>query len=252
MISLLIKLRRWLLRNLIPEAMWPKNVLLDNVSIPVRGMPYSYGVKKILQSGSYESNERCLLNRVIRTGDVVFEFGGSIGILATIASEKVCSEGFVVSVEACSGLAKHSKLRLAGRSNVKILAGFGFPVSSVPDAFQAGVLIDEGNSLGGRIDFSNTVGASDEARNNFDINRMIVECRRDPDILLIDIEGSETVFLDDTAKIPECVKYIIIEMHPGIYQRETESRIIQRICSFGFTVIEEISHVFLLGRIARH
>jgi FkbM family methyltransferase len=242
------RIRRWLLRNLVPEALWPRHVLLDGVSIPVRGMPFSFGVKRILCDGTYENSERVLLNRVIRENDVVLEFGGSIGILATIAADKVGRAGMVISVEAADRLASQTAARLANRANVQILAGLGFPVAEAPERCRQSVFRDTGNSLGGRICSEETIDPNSTPHQIYDINRIMREYGVQPRILLVDIEGAESVVLEPLATIPSCIVHIIIELHPGLYGRATEQSIVEAICRFGYVVAEEVRHVYLFTR----
>jgi len=42
-------LRRWTLRNFVPEAVWPKSVNVDGVAIKLRNAPYSFGTKWVLK-----------------------------------------------------------------------------------------------------------------------------------------------------------------------------------------------------------
>src|SRR2546427_137509 len=103
------RIRRTLLRFLVPEFVWPKSVSIDGARIAVRNAPYSFGVKRVLQRGEYELEERKLLQTILHPGDVVVEMGGSVGILTAIIAGKVGSSGFVISVEASVTLAEYSK-----------------------------------------------------------------------------------------------------------------------------------------------
>lgn len=244
---LIQKLRRWILRRFVPEIVWPSYVILDGVKIAVRGMPYSFGVKLSLSKRQYEQSERTLLCKVIKPGCSVLEMGGSIGILATICVNKVGPEGRVVSVEAAEWIAAQTGSRLAMYPNVSVTNGFAFPVTSVPTSFSCGQFLDSGNTLGGRIDFAADAPALANDR-VFDISRLQSEFAIAPDILLIDIEGSELVILEPTATIPECVKHIIIELHPDLYGDAKEKQIIAALNKLGFSLVEELKHVYLLTR----
>jgi hypothetical protein len=242
------RVRRWLLKHLVPERVWPPVVQLDGVSIPVRGMPFSFGVKRILCDGSYEASERRLMNRAVRPGDAVLELGGSIGILATIAADKVGTSGRVVTVEASERLTRHSASRFANRQNVRVLTGLGFPVWLAPDSVRGSVFCDTGNSLGGRVVFRASGAGGPGAHEVYDLARVTRECRIDPTVLLVDIEGSEAVVLEPGMSLPPCVQHVIIELHPGLYGEEVERKIVAAFMDFGFHVAEEVSHVYLFSR----
>lgn len=242
------QIRRWLLKHLVPELVWPRMVNLDGVPIPVRGMSFSFGVKRILCDGSYEASERCLMNRVVTSGDSVLELGGSIGILATIAAEKVGDAGCVVTVEAAERLTRDSTRRFASKKNVRVLTGLGFPVWHAPDTVRGSQFHDTGNSLGGRVEFRDSGRGGPTPHEVFDLSRIMSECRIAPTVLLVDIEGSEAVVLEPGMSLPPCVHHVIIELHPGLYGDDVERRIVEAFQGFGFLMAEEMSHVYLFSR----
>lgn len=242
------RLRRWLLRHLVPECVWPRHVLLDGVAIPVRGQPFSFGVKRILCDGSYEQSERILLSRVIRENDTILEFGGSIGILATIAADKVGRGGTVISVEASERLAAQAAARLAGRPNIRVIAGIGFPVADAPERCRGSIFRDTGNSLGGRICGEAPLDGNAALHRIYDINRVIQECGVQPRILVVDIEGAESVVLEPSATLPSCIAHIVIELHPGLYGQTMEHRIVEAFSRLGYVLSEELRHVYLFTR----
>jgi FkbM family methyltransferase len=243
-------MRRWLLRNLVPEQVWPKTIQLDGVQIPLRGLPVSFGVKRNLCKGAYESNERLLINRKINEGDTVLELGGSIGILATILADKVGETGAIISIEASRRLSHHSAKRLAHQKNVSILTGFGFPVSVAPDLVLNSQFHDMGNELAGRVVFGADVVRSDSSvqREIYDISRIAHEFGREPNVLVVDIEGSEAVVLEPNSSIPSYVMHVIIELHPGVYGEDTLCRIVEAFEDFGFIVEEHLGAVYLFTR----
>src|SRR4051812_33865047 len=117
------RIRRTLLKRLVPEFVWAKSVLIDGAEIRVRNAPYSFGIKRVLSVGNYEMDERRLLAKIIQPGEVVVEMGGSIGILTAIIAQKVGPSGFVVSVEASVNLSGYSRTWLETGNNVKVVTG---------------------------------------------------------------------------------------------------------------------------------
>lgn len=246
--NLIYRLRRIILKKIIPEFIWPKTIRMDNAVIPVRGMPYSFGVKRILSKGIYENSERSLVKGVIRKGDHIIEFGGSIGIMAAVMNEIVTREGFIISVEASNKLAASSKSWLEPRGNIKILAGIGFPVWEAPLKYHNINFLDDGNSLGGRVEFEPKHTKAPGKYEIYDLRKIMSTYSIRPDHLVIDIEGSEIIFLEEGIEIPAVVQNIIIEMHPNLYGQYTEDAIINKLEQLGFNMIREISHVFHLSR----
>jgi len=244
----LYKIRREILKAVVPEFFWPKQVIIDNSIIPVRGMKYSFGVKRILTSGNYETSERTLIKKIVKPGDRVVEMGGSIGVVASILSEIVDKSGFVFSIEAVTKLTDESTEWLEKKKNIKVLTGYGFPVFRAPNKYKQVEFIDDGNSLGGRINLASIGKSKVETQNIFDLETIEKRFKFQPNVLVLDIEGSEIVFLEEEATVPEFVKSIIIEMHPNLYGKEVEEKIIKTLIEKGFLLKEEISHVYLLSK----
>jgi hypothetical protein len=249
--SNIVKFRRSILKSVIPEFFWKRFIELDGAKIPVRGMPYSYGVKRILSNGEYEVSERILIKEIIKEGDHIIEFGGSIGIVTAIMGSYVKESGFIISVEASHRLTNSSKLWLEPKGNIKILSGIGFPVYEVPEKYKNIEFNDDGNSLGGKVDFrliDSNLKSKKYKHDIFDLKSIIKAFDIIPTILVIDIEGSEIVYLEDNISIPSSIKHIVIEMHPNFYGDTIEKEIIDRLISLGYCNVKEISHVYLLSQ----
>lgn len=240
-------LRRKVLKTIVPEFIWPRNVTLDGAEIPLRGMDYSFGVKRILVQDNYEMSERALIKKSVKPNDVVLEMGGSIGVVAAIASKIVGNNGRVISIEASKKLAKQAESWLKDSGNVLNLNGFGFPVDVLPDKYKNLYFLDDDNSLGGRVDFTKKASETNPIP-SFDLHTIETQYKCKPNVLILDIEGSERVLLEKETELPYYVKTIIIEMHPNLYGQAVEDEIIAVFKKMGFFVIEEIRHVFLIQR----
>jgi len=244
-------IRRWLLKTIVPEVIWPKTVVFDGVEIPVRGMNYTFGVKWVLTKGVYEDSERMLLKKVLKDGDSVLEMGASIGVVTAIISKLIGKSGRLISIEASELLANQTREWIELKGNVKIVQGFGFPVDKVPNKYRSLNYKFDGNSLGGYIDFSENTN-SKSSDNIFDLSRIEIENNFKPSSLILDIEGSEIVVMEANVNIPEYIQNIVIEMHPDMYGIETENKIISKFYEFGFIHKIEMNHVFLLSRNELH
>ncbi len=246
--GLFYRLRRKILKKVVPEFVWPRSISIDKTEIPVRGMPYSFGIKRTLSKGKYEDSERALIKEIIQKGDQVIELGGSIGIMSAIMSEMVGKEGLIISVEASEKLAKSASIWLESKGNVKVMHGIGFPVWETPVKFLDFQFLDEGNSLGGQVVFKAGKNGDSKVFQTYDLKQLITNYNIVPKHLIIDIEGTEIVFLEDGIAIPVDIKNIVIEMHPNLYGQDTEDLIIKKLRLLGFSVVKELRHVFLLTR----
>ena len=245
--------RRWQLREAIithiPERVWPREVTIDGAVIPVRDMPYRFGVKRLLVSQKYEVEERSLLLEVLQPGMQVLELGGSIGILAAVASHAVGTQGRVVTVEADANLAVHARSWLEGpSSNVTVVTGAAVPVWRTPDTLRVLGFDSNSSSLLGRVvlDFSGDGAAPDM----WDVSRLCEQYNLEPDVLMVDIEGSEVAMAHAPLNFPASVKYLVIEVHPHKFPspEADEQAVWQAIKDDGFVAVKQRWNSWLCER----
>lgn len=245
-------LRRWLLKKLVPEAVWPVDIQLTGVRIPVRGQPFSFGVKRALCNGTYEYPERTLLAEVLRPRMTVIELGSSLGVVSAVAAEAVGREGKVVCVEAAADLAHKAGAWLKPRyPHVSIVHGYGFPTLRVPADLSVAGFENHGISLGGRVEFGRAQAHSTPNAHSlvFDLGSVMEKCDVNaPDVLVCDIEGSELVITDPSFTLPPTLRYVMIELHPQLYpNHDSDSQAIcQAIERCGFTLKRTVhaTHLF--------
>jgi FkbM family methyltransferase len=246
--------RRFLLKHLVPAWYWPKHISIDGADIPLRHAPYTFGTKWILRKNVYELAERIILKDILLEGAKVIEMGGSIGVLTSIISNKVGGHGYVVSVEASSRITQYSKKWLEALGNIKVETGFAFPVYEAPSTLQINSFDESAGSLGGVVDFTQTASSVQKQTQVFDLKTIIEKHNIQPDILVIDIEGSESIVQTVSPNFPSSVKNILIELHPGLYKNgEAEKQsIIKAICREGFTLTRSESESYLFVRNNTH
>lgn len=247
MLKALYILRRFILKHLIPEILWPKSVVIDGTHIKIRNTPYSFGIKWLLSQNHerYELAERSFIAE-LSEGDHVLEFGGSIGIVTALIANKIGKNGKIVSVEASDTIVQYSKNWLESFGNVTVLQAYAFPVTSrIPmhASFDGG-----GGSLGGIVSYEHD--KTDAAIKNE--SHFFIEDARDineflPNVLFIDIEGSEQIMLEHKPNFPETIKKIVIELHPGLFGQEINQKIIEVILGEGFELekVLETVHQFV-------
>ncbi len=246
--------RKWLLVHLVPEIVWPREVVLDGVEISIRHAPYSFGVKRLLCRNQYERPERELVRDVIRPGMAVIEMGSSLGIVTAVIASLTGDVGTVVAVEASKELAEYSKTWLEKKfPQVRVIQGFGFPVTRAPPELCVSGFENNGVSLGGRVSFSldGSPPANVSAGSKFDIATLMETFHMpSPDALVIDIEGAESVVLQAGMSIPDSVKHVVIELHPQIYVggHAEEARIVEFFASQGLTLARKVGLSCLFSR----
>ncbi|MEM9351476.1 MAG: hypothetical protein AAGA92_00535 [Planctomycetota bacterium] len=243
--------RRFLLKHLVPESVWPESCEVESARIQIRNAPYSFGVKRLLSRDpqGYELAERALCKRSIRPGDQVLEFGGSIGIVTAVLQQLVGDSGRVVSVEASPSITEYSSQWLGSSPNVEILTGFAFPLMErIPLSFD---FDESGGSLGGTVVFGEGVADSpsdNECDNRIFISDVMREHNLRPDALVLDIEGSEETMLLAKPNLPDCIRTAVVEFHPEIYGVEKQLQIIDTIRREGFELTAALDNVGLFER----
>lgn len=247
--------RRWLLRTLVPERVWPQHVILNGTEIPVRGQPFSFGVKRALCRQTYELPERTLISSVLKPGMHVIELGSSLGIVTAVMASAVGPSGRIVSVEASARLVSMSSEWILPRySHTSLLHGFGFPTVSLPNDLVVGGFRNDGPSLGGRVEFAISPDRPSVPRQDamsYDLSRVMRESGMPaPEVLVCDIEGSELVIAHPGFALPPSLQYVLIELHPHLYPAGVadEQRIIAALQAAGFEAIRAISASHLFQR----
>ncbi|MDN3658888.1 hypothetical protein QWZ08_24810 [Ferruginibacter paludis] len=223
---------------------------MDNVAIPIRNMPFSFGTKRGLIRNEYELPERQLISNQLKSSDIVIEMGGSIGILTAIISKYVGPQGKIISVEASKRITDISKKWLQPKGNIEILTGFGFPVFSVNKKLKVDKFSEYGGSLGGVVSYSDAEAdnSSNEKNEIWDIGKICTNFNIKPTVLVFDIEGTETILIDSQPNFPATVRIIMIELHPWMYDETSKNAIIERIQSEGFSIADIVTTSYLFTR----
>lgn len=244
MLKKLLGLRRSILKSIVPEIVWPQHVVIDDTYIKVRNTPYSFGVKWLLlrRPNDYELPERSFVAELAE-GDHVLEFGGSIGILTALIARKVGKKGKIVSIEASESIVLYSKNWLENIGNVLVLCAYAFPIMHrVPmkASFDSG-----GGSLGGQVAYEHLDNESSvKNEQHFFIEDANEISNFTPNVLFIDIEGSEQIMLEHKPTIPKTISKIVIELHPSMYGQLALEKIIEVIIREGFELNKRVETVY--------
>lgn len=246
--NLVLRLRRFLLKALVPEFVWPRHVSIDGVTVKLRGAPYSFAIKRLLakNSDSYERAERRFLDQ-LREDDHVLEYGSSIGILTALICERV-PRGKVISVEVSRELVEYSRSWLAARyEQLTLVNAAAFPVyQGIPLTLSFN---DSSGSLGGIVNYQKS-DSQDVELDSFFIKDAESITDFKTSVLIIDIEGSEDIILREEMKLPISIDRIIIELHAFIYGAEVETSIIEKIVEQGFVLQARVESVHFFSRAA--
>jgi hypothetical protein len=67
---------------------------------------------------------------------------------------------------------------------------------------------------------------------------------------MVDVEGSERIMIDTPPALPACIRYIIMEIHPGMFANGLKDRdaILDVLFMDGFALKKELRGVYLFSR----
>jgi FkbM family methyltransferase len=214
-----------------------KEVVLEGIRLDVSTL--SSIMKNNLLLGRYEVQERTLASKYLTSADSVLEFGGAIGFIGLFCQSRIGISRYA-TVEANPNTAAilQRNYSLNGRTpvlfNVAVAAADGKVQLNIGAEFWE-------NSLVERNDSSKTVEVP-----AMSLQSLIGKLSYIPTTLIIDIEGAEQFI--DFRQLPDGVKKVLIELHPGMIGYPATYRIIGLLMSLGFEVVEETGGTYLFKR----
>lgn len=188
-----------------------------------------------LALGDYESADMHLIEKCVRKNDRVMDIGGGAGICACWMAK--CAENEVVVIEA--------------RQDLKLLIEKNLEINNLKGKVINAALTHKND---GTIQFwarknlwYTTIEDQEEVKDSFLVTAPSIKLEKlfddyKPDVVLIDIEGTEQ-FLDfNTNHKP---RNLIIEIHTPNFGGEITAKIIQNIINSGYEVKNILSQVWL-------
>jgi FkbM family methyltransferase len=228
--------------------LWPKEIELDGIKIPVRNSPLIPQMRRHLMKGRYEAAERELATVFIRPGDQVLEIGASIGIVTSFLARSSGRTGRVVSVEPNLKLreAFERQLSLNGL-RVELIHALCCPLwkQPVPEPVASQRYRAARSSLSGRTTKSGEVGIEVPWTTADEV------CRKtslEPTALVADIEGTEAVWAEYPPHFPDSLRTIIVELHAHLIGAGVAGRVAQTVITNGFRVAGFRNNVFAFQR----
>lgn len=218
---------------------FPEQFEVDGAVLPLRQMPLDRKTKRRILRGGYETAERRLVAKFVKEGDRILEFGGSLGVVSSILAKRVGSAGRVVSVEPDSSLrpAFDYQMQLNGLK-VDCVCALGCPIWAdvVPDEWKSKSFSNQGHSLSGRAESGGAESSVDSAPWKTALE-ICCDSSLEPNVLIVDIEGAETVWCEHAPKFPESVDLLIVEFHPEINGEDVAGQTVQAVVNEGFEVV---------------
>jgi FkbM family methyltransferase len=202
---------------------------VHGVSLRVPGKAMNDDLRKALETGSYEWNERIALTRHVGPEDRVLDIGAGAGFLSSLAAQVVGADN-VVSVEASPVMLDVLRANLdenGARGSRLIHAAV------VPDSYS-----DETVSFAVRDAFwaSALASTAPQAPNKVEVpalrlTDLLAEVQ--PSIVLMDVEGAEVELCEQPW--PDSVRLLVMEIHTQRYPPASVKRIFDGLSAQGFT-----------------
>lgn len=221
--------------------------MIDSRGILVPFVPdiVTPAIERPLRSGRYEGGERAKLQEMLRSGDRVLDLGAGLGLISTIAAERLGGAA-VTSVEANPSLIPliEETHRLNDVSGIRLLnavATGGGETGDLPFYLRKDFW---GSSM--EPDSRPYVAVVDVPA--IPITTLMSEAR--PTVVCCDIEGGELGLFDET-DLSE-VRVLILELHPKVYGSKGVEAIDALLSSKGFAPEDPTHHstVCIYTRIA--
>ncbi|PSL17579.1 FkbM family methyltransferase [Shimia abyssi] len=184
---------------------------LSGIKLSLPKLLLTESIRRMLEKGWYEVEERKALEAHLRSGDRVLELGGGAGFLAAFSAQFVGASQ-VTTVEANPKMLAVLQKNLADNDCSLVNVRHGVVLGKtteketsfhVPEAFWAA---------------SQDTSAMDSSWLSVSVPTLSFDAllgEEQPTVLVVDVEGSEAsyFFLD----LPECLRLIVIELHPQKY-----------------------------------
>jgi len=236
-----------ILRRLIRRVRIPKETSLDGITVALASLPLPRPVKRRILGGGYESHERVLIKQALKTGDRVLELGASLGIVSSLILRLIGPSGRLVAVEADPKLHDSFRRQLgANELECELVHALCCPIwtDRVPDHIARSVFQQSTSTLSGKAVSSDNRTCSPWKT----AGTICGELNLDPNVLVCDIEGAESVWAESDSPFPDCLEKIIVELHPWINGPEVAGAVLESMRQVGFEISGFSGTVFYLRR----
>ncbi|MES2997366.1 MAG: hypothetical protein V4733_11210 [Verrucomicrobiota bacterium] len=229
--------------------MFGQTATVDGLKFNLAGLPIPAKKKRHLRRGDYELPERILISKFVEPGMRVLELGASLGIISTFLARNIGPTGSLLSVEADLSLLPFWERNIhANGLKGKCVNALACPTwnANVPVRLLANNFQPCADKLSGRITASTEASARTVP---WKTARTICEENDfEPTALIVDIEGTETVWTEEPANFPSSVRLLIAEFHPQYTGPDIAADCAQAVLDAGFRLRGYQNHVLAFSR----
>ena len=208
---------------------------MAGVRVPINRALLSHTMEDWISKGQNQVAEFACARDLVRSGDVVLELGGGLGVLsAALCREAAPSR--IVTYEGNPDLLSYAKLthQFNGASNIEVRHGIVLSRAEAPTvSFYRHVDVWGGSLFPVQGTNSNEVKVP-----VVKLTEVLTELV--PNVLLVDIEGGE-LDLFEGAETLGSLDRIALELHPDIYGTAGVLKVFQALCRLGFAYDTKLS-----------
>lgn len=204
--------------------------------------------KRHLRRGDYELAERILISKLVMPGMRVLELGASLGIISSFIARRIGQTGALLCVETDKSLLSfwENNLRSNGLHdkcvNVLVCPTWGGEVPGHLKSIQFQPCHDK---LSGRAETTTQGGVAVRWKTT---GMLCEEHSFGSTALVVDIEGTESVWTEGDPGFPDSIRLIIAEFHPQYSGPDLAARSAQAVIDQGFRLCGYQNHVLAFSR----
>lgn len=213
------------------QPQYEETLNLHGVKIPFIKEVITPRIERQMRIGNYEIGECQAAEKFVQSGDRVLDLGGGIGLVSSIVG-KIDGVEKVVSFEAHPGLLDviHETHKINGITNTELRHG----LVAQEDGDGANFYL-RNDFWGSSMEPDSRPYLSIASVPSFRLDRLVKEIK--PNVVISDIEGAELDLVE--ASDFDGVRTIIIELHPRVYGRQGQDKILKALTDRGFVVDQD-------------
>ncbi len=227
-------------RALARFGIWPKEVRLDDIKVALAASPLTRRMKRRVLNQGYETAERGMARHFVRKGDRILELGASAGILTSLMAKRAGNEGRVVAVEANPDLRPYFERQMALNTvTAELHNALCCPIwpRKPPEIVRTWNYAADSDSLSGKASEQPPASASGKTPEWTTAGQICAQLDFQPNMLVVDLEGSERIWAEHRPEFPPPLERIIAEFHPHLTGPKITGQCVQRVIEEGFQII---------------
>ena len=203
----------------------------DGMNIAVRSVHLTANIEQALMSGRYENAERTAIGLHVMPQDRVLDLGGGIGCTGVVAGKIVGGENLMI-VEANADLG----CEILGNLTANGVKGAQLIHAAVVAHKTAGYIrfYKSRGFWAGSLHKNNAENCCEMIVSAMPLLKLVTGFK--PTVIICDTEGVEAEMFQKVF-LPACVRLIIVELHPKLYDQNTIKNLFDHLSDMGFSYL---------------